>query len=237
VSARHAEITHIGGDMYRLTDLGSSNGTFVNGQRIQSATVKLGDLVSFGTFQADLRAYVHLVPQGRQAVIGPDGQPVQPHVSSPPGWQQAPPVQAPVVPKGAVVQHVPAAQPTPPQEQPVQPVSKEPAPVHPAPPQRQSVNQPGMGTELAVALAAQQSFVGKAFICWFLYWLLYLPGLVMNIAWLSEANRVKKLTGQAPSGTGCLQFLLFKFVFLPILVVILVLATGGAFLTGLMSMF
>ena len=90
---------------------------------------------------------------------------------------------------------------------------------------------------MAVALATQKSFVGKAFACWFLYWLFYIPGLVMNLAWLSEAKKVRALTGQAPSGMGCLQFLLFKFVFLPILVLILFLVTGGAFLTALMNMF
>lgn len=48
VSRKHARMTFQGGK-YVLEDLGSTNGTFVNGQRLTSATVlKPGDVVSLG---------------------------------------------------------------------------------------------------------------------------------------------------------------------------------------------
>ena len=54
VSRRHANLAP--GPMgLQLTDLGSTNGTFVNGQRVASATIKPGDLVRIGatTFRVE----------------------------------------------------------------------------------------------------------------------------------------------------------------------------------------
>src|SRR5215217_8107435 len=47
ISRRHAELesTESG---FTVRDLGSSNGTFVNGTRVETGTAALGDLVSFG---------------------------------------------------------------------------------------------------------------------------------------------------------------------------------------------
>jgi predicted component of type VI protein secretion system len=48
ISRKHARMTFQGGK-YVIEDLGSTNGTFVNGQRLVSAVVlKSGDVVSFG---------------------------------------------------------------------------------------------------------------------------------------------------------------------------------------------
>lgn len=47
VSSRHAEI-YLEGDKYHLHDLGSTNGTFVNGEQITDAILKHGDEVRFG---------------------------------------------------------------------------------------------------------------------------------------------------------------------------------------------
>jgi predicted component of type VI protein secretion system len=48
ISRKHARLTFQGGK-YVIEDLGSTNGTFVNGQRLVSAVVlKTGDVVSFG---------------------------------------------------------------------------------------------------------------------------------------------------------------------------------------------
>lgn len=48
VSRRHAKISTRGGEIV-IEDLGSTNGTFVNGQKVQSATIKEGDRVLVGT--------------------------------------------------------------------------------------------------------------------------------------------------------------------------------------------
>ncbi len=47
VSRRHAELT-VAGSAVDVRDLGSSNGTFVNGARVESGRVALGDVVTFG---------------------------------------------------------------------------------------------------------------------------------------------------------------------------------------------
>jgi hypothetical protein len=47
-SRRHAELRRIG-DGYSLVDLGSTNGTEVNGQRIQETALMNGDVISVGT--------------------------------------------------------------------------------------------------------------------------------------------------------------------------------------------
>ena len=48
VSRRHAELHRSPGGEYEITDLGSHNGTFLNGQRISSATVTEADVIGIG---------------------------------------------------------------------------------------------------------------------------------------------------------------------------------------------
>jgi pSer/pThr/pTyr-binding forkhead associated (FHA) protein len=47
VSRRHAELTQPG-EAIELTDLGSSNGTLVNGRTVTHVTLKAGDQISLG---------------------------------------------------------------------------------------------------------------------------------------------------------------------------------------------
>ena len=71
----------------------------------------------------------------------------------------------------------------------------------------------GMGA----AMAMQKSYVGTSCLLLFvLYPMFYLPGLIMNIVYLNEAKRIKKLAGIAPTGTGFLSFLLTLFFWLPL---------------------
>ncbi len=48
VSRRHAELRRLGGGRFQLTDTGSSNGTFVNGQRITTEVVTEADVIGIG---------------------------------------------------------------------------------------------------------------------------------------------------------------------------------------------
>jgi hypothetical protein len=64
--------------------------------------------------------------------------------------------------------------------------------------------QPYPAQQPKVISTRYQSFTGKAVIALLLYFLLYIPGLIVNIMFIGEANRVRKETGQAPSGLGCL---------------------------------
>jgi hypothetical protein len=47
VSRQHARIVKVS-DAIEISDLGSSNGTFVNGKKVQSSTVAVGDQISLG---------------------------------------------------------------------------------------------------------------------------------------------------------------------------------------------
>jgi ABC-type multidrug transport system ATPase subunit len=48
VSRHHAELRGLGGGRFQLTDVGSNNGTFVNGQRITSEVVTEADVIGIG---------------------------------------------------------------------------------------------------------------------------------------------------------------------------------------------
>ena len=55
VSRRHAELK-IDASTVTVTDLGSSNGTFVNGSRVTSTTLRMGDRVVFGKILFELQS-------------------------------------------------------------------------------------------------------------------------------------------------------------------------------------
>ncbi len=59
ISRQHAEI-RLDGTGVHVRDLGSSNGTFVNGARVESASVGVGDLVTIGKIAFRLQ---HIAPQ------------------------------------------------------------------------------------------------------------------------------------------------------------------------------
>jgi pSer/pThr/pTyr-binding forkhead associated (FHA) protein len=54
VSARHAQIEFVGPGRFSIRDLGSTNGTFVNGRRITEASVGLSDEVRLGSVHLDM---------------------------------------------------------------------------------------------------------------------------------------------------------------------------------------
>jgi hypothetical protein len=68
ISRRHARLTFQGGK-YVLEDLGSTNGTFVNGQRLAGPRVlKAGEVVSFGEQIVVIFEATHLVDAGATVV-------------------------------------------------------------------------------------------------------------------------------------------------------------------------
>jgi hypothetical protein len=56
VSRRHAEIRHGPGGGLEIRDLGSRNGTFVNGERVAAAPVAPGDTLALGSAELRLEA-------------------------------------------------------------------------------------------------------------------------------------------------------------------------------------
>ena len=68
VSVRHAEIVEDSGGAYRLRDLGSTNGTFVNGHRLtRERTLHDGDVLSLGTDGPKVE--VHVVAAAAENVV------------------------------------------------------------------------------------------------------------------------------------------------------------------------
>src|SRR5919107_2257152 len=57
ISRRHAELL-CDEEQVTLRDLGSSNGTFVNGRKVAAATLEVDDLIAFGKVAFRLAAWV-----------------------------------------------------------------------------------------------------------------------------------------------------------------------------------
>jgi adenylate cyclase len=73
ISRRHAELRSVDSTLM-IRDLGSSNGTFLNGEKVESVTAKPDDLVSFGKVGFRLESFKPVTP------VAPT-----PSVQSPPG--------------------------------------------------------------------------------------------------------------------------------------------------------
>lgn len=67
VSRRHAELVRAAFHQWKLRDLGSHNGTFVNGERVEDAVVQPGDEIGIGAFT------LRLVPAESEAPEGAGG--------------------------------------------------------------------------------------------------------------------------------------------------------------------
>jgi predicted component of type VI protein secretion system len=105
ISRRHARL-YAQGSTYVLEDLGSTNGTFVGGQRLTGAyPLRIGEVITFGEritvvfemVQPETDAtVVAAVP--RQAPVTPIQAPVQPPVQAPVQPAYQPPAQVPAQP-------------------------------------------------------------------------------------------------------------------------------------------
>ncbi|MBL9131948.1 MAG: FHA domain-containing protein [Verrucomicrobiaceae bacterium] len=90
-SSRHAVIKKSGNDFF-VQDLGSSNGTRVNGAEIEEASLKDGDRIGFGDVQAvfyagdppGMDAIKKAAPQPKKALPVPDVVPVEKPADVPP---------------------------------------------------------------------------------------------------------------------------------------------------------
>jgi adenylate cyclase len=81
VSKEHASIERMGRD-FILRDLGSSNGTFVNGRRVAELRLREGDEITLGTSKLVFTAGEASVAQG-QAAVGPNVAPPAPGRAGP----------------------------------------------------------------------------------------------------------------------------------------------------------
>jgi pSer/pThr/pTyr-binding forkhead associated (FHA) protein len=101
ISRRHARLTFQGGK-YILEDLGSTNGTFVNGQRLAGPRVlKSGEIVSFGeqivlVFETTSFDAGATVVSPRAAAVPPISRPIQPPPPPPVDYAGSVPASPPV---------------------------------------------------------------------------------------------------------------------------------------------
>ena len=98
LSRQHARIVPDGEGRLRIEDLGSTNGTWVNGQRVSAATVDAGDRVQLGSSTLDV------VP-GRDPTPAPAAAPPAPGAAPPP------PAAAPPLPAAAPPPALPRTEP------------------------------------------------------------------------------------------------------------------------------
>lgn len=102
ISRRHARLTYQGGK-YVLEDLGSTNGTFVNGQRLAGPRVlKSGEVVSFGeqivlVFESTNFDAGATVVSPRAVPVAPISRPVQPPPPPPVDYAGSVPASPPVM--------------------------------------------------------------------------------------------------------------------------------------------
>lgn len=92
----------------------------------------------------------------------------------------------------------------------------------------------GMGNEFEYAMHANKSFVGPAWITFFLYYIgFWIGGVIANILFLNSARTTQRVIDRDPPGLGCLWFLIWVHIFLPLLF-------GGIFaifiLSGVLSL-
>ena len=99
----------------------------------------------------------------------------------------------------------------------------------PAPSTRPSLSlrtvPPALSAEEQARIDAEgQRFTRKAVVTAVLYLLLLVPGVVANVVFWRQADRVENLTGIAPPGKGCLTAMLVVAAIVLVLGMFLVLA-------------
>jgi hypothetical protein len=83
-------------------------------------------------------------------------------------------------------------------------------------------------SEAERAAARLKSYTGPAVLVFFLYWLFYLPGLIVNWMYVQEARRTELIAGQRLPGTGCLAFMLWFNALLLVLGIALFVAVAAS---------
>lgn len=86
------------------------------------------------------------------------------------------------------------------------------------------VNVGGMGDEVVRAVHGTKSYVGSSILTLILYYIgFYIIGLIANLLFLSQANHTQRITGDSPPGRGCLLFLVWIHLGIPVLIILLLM--------------
>jgi len=84
-----------------------------------------------------------------------------------------------------------------------------------------NVNVKGMGDEVLKGIHNAKSYVGSAWLTLLLYYIgFYIIGLIVNLVFLSKAKETMRITNNTPSGKGCLTFLLWTHLIIPIIFIL-----------------
>ncbi len=76
----------------------------------------------------------------------------------------------------------------------------------------------GLGNEIQFGIHATKSFVGPAWLAFFLYYIgFFIGGLIANILFLNSAKTTQNIIKRDPPGMGCLWFLIWTHVFIPLI--------------------
>lgn len=202
VSRNHCKIILQQNNLY-IIDLNSTNGTFVNHQKIQAQTMvniaTESEIHLSGMVLLDWSIIRGLLPAinsiGRTKYVSPEEIERRMKQRSGEPYHSVPQENIAHNPSGQVINIAP---------------------------QQQTDNR---RSDLLYAAHAGKSYVGAAFLTWIFYYIgFYIIGLIMNIVYLNQASTTSKVTGTSPSGYGCLQFLIFVHVILPILLILMLIA-------------
>lgn len=88
-----------------------------------------------------------------------------------------------------------------------------------------TISTKDLGDEITRGIHASKSYVGSAVLTLILYYVgFYIIGLVCNLVFLSQANQSQRIIGRDPSGKGCLVFLLWIHLIIPVIIILLLLA-------------
>lgn len=64
-------------------------------------------------------------------------------------------------------------------------------------------------SEMERAAARMKSYTGASVLVFFLYLLFFIPGLIVNFIYYSEAQRMQRIAGHPLPGQGCLSIMLW----------------------------
>lgn len=157
VSRRHAEISIRSGQLW-VKDLGSSNGSFLNGKRTEESVLRHGDEVKFDAVTFKVVGPAQPVDSFDEA----DMTQFRPVIAPKPVAKPAAPAPAP---KPQVQAPAPAPKPAPVEAKPAAPRPASPSPVAPAAPVAQpapAASGPGLGPVVLLALVGLAVVAGVA---------------------------------------------------------------------------
>jgi hypothetical protein len=96
-------------------------------------------------------------------------------------------------------------------------------------------NLPAAGWQFATD--AVKAVVGKnytfhAVVALVAYTFMWIPGLMLNVVFLNQANKDQNDAGKAPEGKGCLLWLLWVFGIIPFVTIVLLIVIATLFASG-----